>query len=173
MDAAFRGAFERESRSDLPTGCRFDSSTCRRNSTLRTRKVPVQSRRALARLFLTGARRPVLVHVPAPVHAQVIVYDVFSAYLNSLRDQAGIPGLAAAIVDADGAVWEQAYGRQDVGRAIATRTDTPFNADGLTQASLPRWCCAARKSVGCRWTIPSEPIEEWIRWSRTLPFDSS
>ena len=30
-------------------------------------------------------------------------------------------------------VWERAYGRQDVGRALATRTDTPFNADGLTQ----------------------------------------
>lgn len=72
-----------------------------------------------------------LVHVPA--RAQVIVYDVFSAYLDSLREQAGIPGLAAAIVDADGRVWERAYGFQDVGRAFRTRTDTPFNADGLTQ----------------------------------------
>ena len=51
-----------------------------------------------------------------PAQAQVIVYEVFGAYLDSLRDQAGIPGLAAAIVDSNGIVWERAYGRQDVGR---------------------------------------------------------
>src|SRR5829696_6535084 len=74
-----------------------------------------------------------LLLVCIPAHAQVIVYDVFGAYLDSLRDQAGIPGLAAAIVDANGIVWERAFGQQDVARALATRTDTPFNADGLTQ----------------------------------------
>ena len=68
-----------------------------------------------------------------PLQAQVLVYEVFGAYLDSLRDQAGIPGLAAAIVDARGIVWERAYGWQDVDGALATRTDTPFNADGLTQ----------------------------------------
>jgi len=61
------------------------------------------------------------------------VYDAFGAYLDSLRQQAGIPGLAAAIVDLDGIAWEQAYGRQHVDRGIPTRTDTPFNAEGLTQ----------------------------------------
>lgn len=71
--------------------------------------------------------------VCAPVHGQVLVYDVFGVYLDSLREQAGIPGLAAAIVDLNGIVWERAYGRQDVARALPTRTDTPFNADGLTQ----------------------------------------
>ena len=30
-------------------------------------------------------------------------------------------------------MWERAYGRQDIARSLATRTDTPFNADGLTQ----------------------------------------
>src|SRR5436190_22793257 len=68
-----------------------------------------------------------------PAQAQVIVYEVFGAYLDSLRDQAGIPGLAAAIVDFNGIVWERAYGRQNIAASIATRTDTPFNADGLTQ----------------------------------------
>jgi CubicO group peptidase (beta-lactamase class C family) len=50
-----------------------------------------------------------------------------------LRIQAGIPGLAAAIVDTDGVAWEQAFGQQDLSRALATRTDTPFHLDGLTQ----------------------------------------
>lgn len=74
----------------------------------------------------------VLLCVPARAQ-QGIVYEVFGAYLDSLRDQAGIPGLAAALVDTNGIVWERAYGRQDVARFIATRTDTPFHADGLTQ----------------------------------------
>jgi CubicO group peptidase (beta-lactamase class C family) len=69
-----------------------------------------------------------------PVQAQQgIVYEVFGAYLDSLRDQAGIPGLAAALVDTNSIVWERAYGRQDINNVITTRTDTPFHADGLTQ----------------------------------------
>ena len=75
-----------------------------------------------------------LLLVCTPARAQVIVYDVFGAYLDSLREQAGIPGLAAAIVDTGGIAWERAYGQQDVARGLATRTDTPFNADGLTQS---------------------------------------
>jgi CubicO group peptidase (beta-lactamase class C family) len=70
--------------------------------------------------------------VPAQAQ-QGIVYEVFGAYLDSLRDQAGIPGLAAALVDSNGIVWERGYGRQDVANVVATRTDTPFHADGLTQ----------------------------------------
>jgi CubicO group peptidase (beta-lactamase class C family) len=54
-------------------------------------------------------------------------------YLESLRVQAGIPGLAAAVVGPDGVVWERAFGRQDLERAIATTPDTPFHLDGLTQ----------------------------------------
>ena len=69
----------------------------------------------------------------APARAQVLVYEVFGAYLDSLREQAGIPGLAAAIVDSGGITWERAYGAQDIGRFVSARTDTPFHADGLTQ----------------------------------------
>src|SRR5688572_646570 len=74
-----------------------------------------------------------LMFVCVPAQAQVIVYDVFGAYLDSLRGQAGIPGLAAAIVDTNRVVWDGAYGYQDLNRALPARTDTPFNADGLTQ----------------------------------------
>ena len=94
-----------------------------------------------------------LLFLCVPAHAQVIVYEVFGAYLDSLRDQAGIPGLAAAIVDTNGIVWERAYGRQDIGRALATRTDTPFNADGLTQtitAAMVLRCAEERRLVAGR-----------------------
>jgi len=77
-----------------------------------------------------------LLMVGAPVRGQAPSYafDVFSAYLESLRVQAGIPGLAAAVVGEDAVLWEHAFGRQDVARAIVTRTDTPFHVNGLTEA---------------------------------------
>jgi CubicO group peptidase (beta-lactamase class C family) len=55
------------------------------------------------------------------------------AYFESLRIQAGIPALAVAVVNGKDIIWEQAFGWQDVERLIATRTDTPFHLDGVTQ----------------------------------------
>ena len=72
-----------------------------------------------------------LVHVP--LQAQDLLLNRFGDYVESLRAQAGIPGLAAAVVGTNGIVWERAFGRQDVEKSIATRTDTPFHLDGLTQ----------------------------------------
>ena len=72
-----------------------------------------------------------------------LVLDRFGDYLEALRIQAGIPGLAAAIVGSNDIVWEHAFGRQDIERSIATRTDTPFQLDGITQvftASLVLRC---------------------------------
>jgi CubicO group peptidase (beta-lactamase class C family) len=74
-----------------------------------------------------------LLLVSVPARAQSPVYDLFRDYLDSLRAQAGIPGLAAVIVDTDQIVWEHAYGREDLARNVATRTDTPFHTDGLTE----------------------------------------
>src|SRR5262245_56592129 len=50
-----------------------------------------------------------------PAHGQGLAFDVFRDYMEALRVQTGIPGLAAAIVGSDGILWERAYGRQDVG----------------------------------------------------------
>ena len=61
------------------------------------------------------------------------LFALFGRYLDALRFQAGIPGLAAAIIDSDGIAWQQAYGQQDASRSLLTRTDTPFHLDGLTQ----------------------------------------
>jgi CubicO group peptidase (beta-lactamase class C family) len=58
---------------------------------------------------------------------------LFSAYFETLRTQAGIPGLAAALVGDTDVLWEQSFGQQDIGSSTATRTDTPFHLDGLTQ----------------------------------------
>jgi CubicO group peptidase (beta-lactamase class C family) len=61
-------------------------------------------------------------------------FAAFGDYLESLRMQAGIPGMAAGIVGATDLAWERGFGQQDVERGIAARTDTPFQFDGLTQA---------------------------------------
>lgn len=75
----------------------------------------------------------VLLLVRVPVQAQDLVLSRLGEYVESLRVQAGIPGLAASIVGPDDVIWEQAFGRQDTERSIAARTDTPFDLDGLTQ----------------------------------------
>jgi len=82
---------------------------------------------------IAAATAALLIFASVPARGQDFVYEVFGSYLESLRDQAGIPGLAAAILGTNGVVWERAYGWQDIGRAMATRVDTPFPANGLTQ----------------------------------------
>ena len=65
--------------------------------------------------------------------ADDLILSRFGDYLESLRQQAGIPGLAAIVVGTTDITWERAFGQQDVERNIASRTDTPFELDGLTQ----------------------------------------
>ncbi len=65
--------------------------------------------------------------------ADDLVLSRFGEFLDSLREQAGIPGLAAAIVSTNDVMWEHANGLQDVERNKAARTDTPFAIDASTQ----------------------------------------
>jgi CubicO group peptidase (beta-lactamase class C family) len=77
-----------------------------------------------------------------------LVLSRFGDYLDALRGQAGIPGLSATIIRDGEATWEGAYGRMDVERAIATRADTLFEIDGITQlftASLILRCAEEGK----------------------------
>ena len=73
--------------------------------------------------------------VTAMLHAtDDFVLSRFSDYLDALRTQAGIPGLAAAIVGPADVLWEGAFGQQNVERNVVTRNNTPFQLDGTTQA---------------------------------------
>jgi len=69
--------------------------------------------------------------VPLPTEEQR--YNLFGDYLEALRVQASIPGMAVAVVGQDDIVWERAFGQQDLERGIAARPDTPFRLDGLTE----------------------------------------
>jgi CubicO group peptidase (beta-lactamase class C family) len=87
-------------------------------------------------------RRPLLrLTVALSLSAGVFVHAAddfllsrFSEYLNALRAQAGIPGLAAAIVGSTDVTWEGLFGLQDVERNLPVRFDTPFQLDDTTQA---------------------------------------
>ncbi|MEP7310248.1 MAG: serine hydrolase domain-containing protein [Acidobacteriota bacterium] len=68
-----------------------------------------------------------------PARAEDLLLDRFRDYLEALRIQAGIPGLAAAVIGYTETPWERAFGKQDLERSIATRTDTPFEIDGLAE----------------------------------------
>src|SRR5438128_9532886 len=60
-------------------------------------------------------------------------FVLFRDYLESLRTQAHIPGLSAAIVGESDVVWERSFGYEDLERSKQTLTATPFHFDGLTQ----------------------------------------
>lgn len=61
------------------------------------------------------------------------VLDRFGEYLESLRAQVGIPGLAATVVGTDDILWERGFGRQNLESAIPASPITGFHVDGVTQ----------------------------------------
>ena len=112
-------------------------------------------------------RRPprVLLALTLALSARALVYGAddivlsrFSDYLDALRTQAGIPGLAAAIVGPTDVMWEGAFGQRDVERNFATRIDTPFQLDGTTQALV------ASLAVRCAsdgWLSLDDPVSRF------------
>jgi CubicO group peptidase (beta-lactamase class C family) len=90
-------------------------------------RLPDMQRRVLT---LTSAVSLVLVTV---VHADDLILDRFASYLESLRSQAAIPGLAASIVGSRAIMWERGFGRQNIERSVQVSTTTPFHLDGVTQ----------------------------------------
>ncbi|MGE0040086.1 MAG: serine hydrolase domain-containing protein [Vicinamibacterales bacterium] len=90
----------------------------------RARRTAVAAAIAAAALVLAGP----------PGRAQTLPYTLFERYVEALRQQAGIPGLSAALVRNGTVDWERGFGRQDVGRGIPAAPDTPYPVGGLTQS---------------------------------------
>src|SRR6188472_1349953 len=87
----------------------------------------------IRRILLGLAVGVLFLATSASLHADDYVNGRFGEYLDSLRVQTGIPGLAAAVVGRSDILWERAFGYQDSDRAIVARTDTPVHIDGLTE----------------------------------------
>ena len=87
-------------------------------------------RRCLLPLIVVSA----LLAARAPLVAtDDLVLGFFGDYLESLRAQAGIPGMAAAIIGANDIIWERYFGQQNIAQQVATIPDTRFEFDGLMQ----------------------------------------
>jgi CubicO group peptidase (beta-lactamase class C family) len=65
---------------------------------------------------------------------QELTFSLWDRYLDSLRIQANIPGMSAAIVQNERIVWQNGFGFADVEHAIRARPDTPYHISGLTEA---------------------------------------
>jgi CubicO group peptidase (beta-lactamase class C family) len=67
--------------------------------------------------------------------AQSLTFDIFARYLDALREQAGIPGLAAAVVQSGQSkpVWDRGFGLARVTEGVRVDPDTPFPVLDLTQ----------------------------------------
>ncbi len=63
------------------------------------------------------------VQAPPPV---VAITPTFETYLDALRQQAGIPGLSAAIVKDGQIAWERGFGFRNVEARIPATPDTPY-----------------------------------------------
>ena len=59
--------------------------------------------------------------------------SLFERYLESLREQAAIPGMSATVVQGGRVIWEKGFGLQNVERVIAARPDTPYPVADLSQ----------------------------------------
>jgi CubicO group peptidase (beta-lactamase class C family) len=91
--------------------------------------------------------------------AQNLALSLFERYLEPLRVQAGIPGLAVVIVQDGQVVWEKGLGYRDVEGLHPVYADTPFPIGELTQtmtAGLLLNCA----EIGA--TKLDEPIGNWV-----------
>ena len=105
-------------------------------------------RKSLAALAL------LLTFALGPISAQQGVFNrfelvsVLEVYLESLRQQAGIPGMSAAIIKDGNMLWERGFGYQDVAARIRATPDTPYlvaDMSGTMAAVLLLQCVEGRK----------------------------
>ena len=89
-----------------------------------------------------GAQQP-------PIYAPLGGIPVLETYLESLRQQAGIPGMSAAIVHDGTIIWERGYGFQNTATRVRATPDTPYLVGDLsgTLASVLVLNCVERRRI--------------------------
>jgi CubicO group peptidase (beta-lactamase class C family) len=71
------------------------------------------------------------------------IIPVLDAYLESLRQQAGIPGMSAALVRDGEVIWTKGYGFENLTSRVRTTPDTPYlvgDISGTVAAALLLQC---------------------------------
>jgi CubicO group peptidase (beta-lactamase class C family) len=69
----------------------------------------------------------------SPSPQQALTTPPLEAYLESLRQQAGIPGMSAGLVLDGQLVWERGFGFQNLESRIRATSDTPYPVADLSQ----------------------------------------
>jgi CubicO group peptidase (beta-lactamase class C family) len=67
------------------------------------------------------------------IQLSVLTSSPFESYLESLRAQAGIPGMSAALVQDGQIVWERGFGFQNVEARVRATPDTPYPVADISQ----------------------------------------
>ena len=95
----------------------------------------------------------------APGSGQALLYSLFERYIDSLRQQTGIPGMSAVIVKNGQVEWERGFGHQDIERSILAAPDTPYPIGDLTQtvATVILGACAEQGVLDI-----DEPMSRWV-----------
>lgn len=102
---------------------------------MRTLRPAIVSLLLLAATAFTSAQQPVFTPYG--------IVPLLDAYLEALRQQAGIPGMSAAIVRDGGVLWEKGYGLQNVTTRERATPATPYvlgDASGTIAAVLLLQC---------------------------------
>jgi CubicO group peptidase (beta-lactamase class C family) len=95
--------------------------------------------------------------------AQALPFSLFERYLESLREQTGIPGISAVIVQGRRVVWAAGLGKQDVEGSVNASDDTVYPIGDLSQtfAAVLVGQCVERAGLSI-----NQPVR---RWSDTIP----
>jgi len=91
---------------------------------------------------------------------QSLTFSLFERYVDSLRVQAGIPGMSALILQDGIIVWERGFGRADIERALEPTSLTAFQIGGLSQtigATL-----FLKKCGDENFGTPTDPLGLWL-----------
>jgi CubicO group peptidase (beta-lactamase class C family) len=107
----------------------------------------------MMRIRLLAVATSLVVSLAAPAAQQVaasspLAVSPFEAYLELLRQQAGIPGLSAAILQNGEIVWERGFGFQNLEARVRATPDTPYPIGDLSEivaSTLVLQCAEERR----------------------------
>lgn len=95
----------------------------------------------------------------SPGSGQVLLYSLFERYIDSLRQQTGIPGMSLVIVKNGRVDWEGGFGHQNIENSVAAAPDTPYPIGDLTQtlAIVLLGACAEQGRLNI-----DDPMSRWV-----------
>ena len=94
----------------------------------------------------------------SPGSGQVLLYSLFERYIDSLRQQTGIPGMSLLIVKNGRVDWEGGFGHQDIEDSVAAAPDTPYPIGDLTQTLAIVLLRRVRRARAAQHRRPHEPL---------------